>query len=397
MAADGAGATMSETIETFDGEVSGTPPLSDEILSDVPPRRGVALLAAADGSAIQLLTAADMRARVRNRIHAPDEQTRRNMPDLGKVTSRVAWKLASGHFETDLYFFELARRYWPDEYPGMLAFKPAWFVHVDPEAEVPRFERTRRPEETHGRRFGPFPSGKSAQRFCDIIRDGFYLCRDVRMLRKAPQGQPCAYGQMDRCLGACCGRISMAEYRRVVAEAADFAVGRRGGHIEQLRRRMREASESLLFERAAAYKARLERLSELEEPDFQHVAPLDEFRFVLVQPYTGRKAKVFFADCEKVTPAEVLTYPPDEGKLREMLDRAQQRMTSAACEDEPARWRMGLLCRYLFSSPRRKGLILRLRDNLEAAELAGAIRDSSDVLGLKPPPPKRDKGNTSHR
>lgn len=388
---------MSETTGTFDGEVRGDPPLSDEILANIPSRRGVAMLAAADGSPIQLLTAADMRERVRNRIHTPDEKTRRNMPDLGTVTARVAWKLASGHFETDLHFLELARRYWPEEYTEMLAVKPGWFVQVDPDAEFPRFERTRRPGQTRGRCLGPFPNGKSARRFCDILRDGFYLCRDVRMLRKAPHGQPCAYGQMDRCLGACYGRISMAQYRRVVAEAADCAVGARRGHIEELRRRMREASESLNFEQAAAYKARLDRLTELDALAFEHVAPLEEFRFVLVQPHTARKAKVFFADCARITPAEVVTYPPKEEKLRAMLQRARQLLTCGSPPDEPARWRMGLVCRYLFSSPRRKGLIVRLRSDLDAAELAGAVRDSADVLGLKPRAPKEDKGNTSHR
>ncbi|MGC9455423.1 MAG: UvrB/UvrC motif-containing protein [Phycisphaerae bacterium] len=388
---------MSEITEEFDGEVKGVPPLSDELLSRIPPRRGVALLSGHDEHPIQLLPAADMRSRVRGRILTPDEETRRNMPDLGKVTSRVAWKLAAGHFETDLYFFELARRYWPDEYTDMLAFKPAWFVHVDPQAEFPRFERTRRPGEARGRYLGPFPGGKSAQRFCDVIRDGFYLCRDMRTLRKAPHGRPCAYGQMDRCLGACYGRITMEEYRRVVAEAADFAVGRRRGHIEELRRRMREASEALRFEQAAACKARLDRLAELDESDFEHVAPLEEFRFVLVQPYTARKAKVFFADCRRVTPAEVLAYPPEEAKLDSLLVSARRRLSGDGPEDEAARWRMGLVCRYLFISPQRRGLILRLRDGLDAPQLACAIGDSADVLGLKPPPSKEPKGNTSHR
>lgn len=386
---------MSETIDSFDGEVHGSPPLSDELLSRVPARRGVALLGGADDYPIQLLPAADMRARVRNRIHAPDEQTRRNMPDLGRITQKVSWKLAGGHFETDLYFLEISRRLWPDEYTGMLGWKPPWFVHVDPRSAVPQFVRTRRPGQEQGRYLGPFPGGKSAQRFCDILRDGLYLCRDVAMLRNAPDGRRCAYGQMDRCLGACYGRISMDEYRREVARAADFAVGRREGHLDELRRRMREASKELHFEQAAAFKARLDRLAEMDEPDFQHVAPLEEFRFVLIQPHTARKAKVFYVDCSSITGGEILAYPPSEEQLRKVLRLGRERTEQTAGAEKPDIWRMGLLCRYLFSSPRRRGVILRLRDDLDIGELREAVSASADDLGLRPPPSETDKENTS--
>ncbi len=376
---------MSETTDSFDGEVQGPPPLSDEMLARIPARRGVALLSTGEDRPIQLLPAADMRSRVRNRILRPDEQTRRNMPDLGRITGKVAWKLTDGHFETDLRFFELARRLWPDEYAEMLAWKPPWFVHVDPSADIPHFVRTRQAPTGFGRYLGPFPNARAAERFCDILRDGFYLCRDWQVLRDAPNGDPCAYGQMGRCLGACHGRVSMVEYRQAVAKAAEFATGGRREHLDELRRRMREASDKLRFERAAGYKARLDRLAELDGPDYRHVAPLEEFRFVLVQPCTARKAKVFLADPGDVAYLGKLAYPPPTRRLEDMLPCMLAASPGRRPPDTAGWWRMGLVSRYLFSGPRRGGLILRLTEDLSANDLGEAIAASADALGLKEP------------
>jgi excinuclease ABC subunit C len=386
---------MSDATQTFDGEVAGPPPLTDEQLRQVPARRGVALLAGEGDKPIQLLTAADMRARVRNRIQKPEKEPSRNLPDLRPVTCKVAWKLAGGHFETDLYFFEVSRRLWPDEYTGMLSWKPPWFVHVDPSADVPRFSSTRRRPAGGGRHLGPFPTGKAAEAFCDILRDGFYLCRDAQALRNAPRGERCAYGQMGRCLGACHGRISMDAYRRVVGRAADFATGRRGEYLRELRERMQEASGDLRFEEAAGFKARLDRLAELDAPAYRHVAPLERFRFVLVQPRTARTAKVFFAHRGAVAGGEPLDYPPAGRQLRAALERMRAHAARREPLDEAGWWRMGLLSRQLFSAPRRRGLMLRWHEGLSERELGEAVRRAADAIGLRESP--AGKGNTSHR
>ena len=47
---------------------------------------------------------------------------------------------------------------------------------------------------------------------------------------------------------------------------------------------------------------------------------------------------------------------------------------------------MGLVAHYLFASPRRRGVILPLREGLTPEGVLKAIQESGEALGLKRPP-----------
>lgn len=370
----------------FDGELPVSARVADSQLAKLPAKRGVALLVGRQGRPVVLLPAADMRSRVRNRLQNPDRLQRRNMPDLAEITERIFWKRAWGYFENDLNYFELARAIWPTTYTKLTAWKPAWFVHVDTEARFPNFVRTREVFGAPGRYFGPFVDGRSAERFVEVIRDAFDLCRDYSRLVRSPRGRACSYAQIGKCLSPCDGGITMDEYRRVVTRAAGFASGadKREGLKKQLRERMSQASEKLLFEEASAVKARLERLAEFETPVYRHVGPAEEFRFVLVQPGESRdRARVFLIDRGAIAPAAALEYPPRAEQVRAVLDRMVALVGARHVVGRTERWRMGLVSRYIYSSERRRGLIVRWRESLGCDELAAEIETSADLLGLR--------------
>ena len=463
---------MTEWAALFDGQLGLSPAPLDEALGKLPARRGLALLVAEGERPVLLLPAADLRARVAGRLKNPDEQERRRMPDLAAITRKVLWRLAGSHFECDLRFLEISRKLWPDSYAELLAWRPAWFIGVDLRADYPHFARTQEvlrrgegvsPSRIAGilpasvssassvpsssssssssqssvlpsdpvadctggtpmlrqRFFGPFPSGLAAQRFIEALADGFLLCRDARCLRQAPHGRRCSYGQMGKCLCACDGSISSADYRAVVARAADFVAGDRRPAIAALQQEMRQAAADLQFERAAALKARLARMGDLNGPDFAYVAPAEEFRFLLVQRGPKRrKLAAFLADTASIRSAGEVDYPPKAEQLQKLVGRAclpdkhvhdlpgKQRRASmpALLGGEPAvaspsdathgtlkpprfadKWAMGLVAHYLFAGPRRRGLILPVRADLTAEALAQEIEKSAESLGIKKP------------
>lgn len=88
---------------------------------------------------------------------------------------------------------------------------------------------------------------------------------------------------MGRCVGPCDGTVSLEEYGRIVADAAqtlaapDVAIARLSGQ-------MVAASAELDFERAAALKQRLTELEALRKRPFEHAAPLDRFRWLAMTP-----------------------------------------------------------------------------------------------------------------
>lgn len=379
----------------FDGHLAVCPPIDDATLTHVPAKRGLLLLLGEDDRPLILLTAADLRGRLRGRLAAPaDGQTPSRRVDWRQVTREVLWKLTDSHFETDFHYLEIARGIWPEGLAKLLAWRPARFVHVDAAARVPHFAKVNRLSPPPGLCLGPFPTARSAQGFIDAIEDGFDLCRDSGRLAQAPRARPCAYRQMGRCLGVCDGSIDMDAYRAAVARAAAFAAGDRASFLGELEAKMKHASAELRFEQAAALKTRLERLRSLDSPAYAHVDEGEAFQFILVQRGARKAAKVFLADGGLIVPADPLAWPLKAGELSALLHRMAQLVADA---DAPGRydpWRVALVASYLLAGPQRRGVILRWR-GLTAEALGDAVTQFSQVLGLTRPCGPAGSGNAA--
>jgi excinuclease UvrABC nuclease subunit len=369
------------------------PPVSDDDLAALPAKRGIVVLLAEGDRPILLLPAADMRRRTANRLRDPDQQELSRQPDLHNIVRRIAWKRSHSHFQTDLDYLDLARVMWPDEYAGMLAWKPAWFVHVDLEQDYPCFTRTRDVFGKRGRYLGPFPDGRSAGSFIDALQDAFDLCRDIKCLRSSPHGRQCSYGQMGRCLSPCDGSISAGAYRQAVAEVCAFAVTKDSSPIvRRLEDRMRESARELQFEKAAADKLRLERLKQFDDARFARVRPAEEFRFLMIEHGPKpRELCTFFVELGAVEHGPVLKYPPEPQFLEDLL-RLRGSFSPGPFGDAGfMRRRMGLVSHYLFSPPRRGGIIIRYHDGLSAQDLAAAIESAAEEMKLPQPKKQADQ------
>ena len=390
---------MADWMRMFDGHLPVAPPLGEEHLREIPAKRGVFALLAEDDKPIVLLTAADIRARIRHRLQHPEPDHRGRSADLRQITRKVVYKLAGSYFETDLQYLEIARTMHPRAWRSLVAWKPAWFVRVDPDEPFPHFAHTRDVFATAGRYFGPFPSGRDAGAFVDALQDAFDLCRDLRCLRQAPHAQPCPYLQMNRCLGPCCGQIDMEAYREVVARATDFAAGRRDDFHNDLKRQMAAAAAALAFEKAASIKTRLERLGAFDSPAYRHVAPAETFRFLLVQQgLSRREARVFLVDRGHVAAGRDLDYPLQARQLAGACTRMAGHCTRERSDDADP-WRMGLVARYLLCSDQRRGLILRWDENVTPEALGEAMEGAKGDLKLRAPArrKKADKGKNAER
>ena len=59
-----------------------------------------------------------------------------------EIVRTIAWQRVDSAFEADVVYLEAARQHFPQTYQGMIGMRPAWFLHVNPEAEFPRYTRT---------------------------------------------------------------------------------------------------------------------------------------------------------------------------------------------------------------------------------------------------------------
>ncbi|MCC7237729.1 MAG: excinuclease ABC subunit UvrC [Bryobacterales bacterium] len=113
--------------------------------------------------------------------------------------------------------------------------------------------------------YGPYFPGNLAHRLLNFIHRSFLVpsCH-VDLTRK--HAAPCLEYHIHRCLGPCVeGLTTEAEYASAVRDAQMFLDGRNRDLLVQLRTRMEDASENLLFEKAAAMRDLISTVEELDQ------------------------------------------------------------------------------------------------------------------------------------
>ncbi len=276
---------------------------------------GVYLLTDAEDRIIQLASAGNLRRALQVRLAPPTEGEAqpagvptRKRADLRQIVRKIRWRTAHSAFEISYEYWRLARALLPDGYLKQVAFGPAWFAHVDPTAEIPRFVVGKVLRSPPGIDLGPFFTNADATRFVQVLEDGFDLCRYHHILEQAPRGTACAYFDMGKCPAPCDGSIPMTRYREMIADALAFAAGERKPTYERCEAGMREAAARQAYEHAGKLKQRLERLREIEHKSFAQAAPIERFNYLIVQRGGGRtRVRPFFVRGGAIAPGEAVS------------------------------------------------------------------------------------------
>src|SRR3954451_11165654 len=213
---------MTESGTIFESRVDFDPAGDFEaFLRQAPAKWAVYLLTDADGRPVQLLCVKNLRYSLKRRLGPSDENaTPSKRVDYRDFVRQVYWRRVDSAFEADWVYYEAARRVFPRTYQGMVGFRPAWFVHVNPEARFPRYTKTTDLTIKSGLLIGPVEDKHAAARLMQLAEDSFDLCRYYQVLVEAPHGRACAYKEMGKCPAPCDGSISMEQYRRLVGWSA---------------------------------------------------------------------------------------------------------------------------------------------------------------------------------
>lgn len=313
----------------------------------------------------------------------PASSAAKRRADLSQIVRRIRWQPAHSAFEITYEYLRISRCVLPDTYLKNVAFGPAWFVHVDPAASIPRFTVSKLVASGPGTTLGPVATQADANKFVQILEDAFDLCRYIHILEQAPHGQPCAYYEMGRCPAPCGGLVPMERYREMIQAALRFAAGERRGQCEEWEAQMREAAGTLAFERAAAIKQRIDRVKGLDHAAYRFVRPVQAFSWLIVQRGGGRtRVKPFFVRAGRLQPGDTIRLKDLDTVVPEWIRALQE---SEAELPEPAAgsdterlqelsediWLVShFLCRR-----ERTGLFLDAADLPDAVELAEMIRN----------------------
>ncbi|MGA3067100.1 MAG: hypothetical protein ABSF29_09660 [Tepidisphaeraceae bacterium] len=356
---------MSQVREILRSAIEFNPQDDFEVfLRQAPAKWAVYLLADAEERPLQLLCVKNLRYSLKHRLGEDDPAQLSKRANLRQVVRKISWRRVDSAFEADIVYYESARQIFPETYRGMVGFRPAWFLHVNPEAKFPRYVKTRDLDEKPGVYLGPLDDKHAAARLIELVEDSFDLCRYYNILTESPHGRACAYKEMGKCPAPCDGSISIEQYRRLIEWSAQTIVDP-GHFVREQKNRMAAASEELRFELAAKIKTFVEQVSQFGKGAFRHVRRLADFAYVTLQPGPGAGlAKVFLilpghveelADliCEPARPSEL---------MRLILWTAEHRPSAAADAEQ-----IGVVAHHLFGPKQTGGVFIPLADISEGA------------------------------
>ena len=346
-----------------------------ERAQSLPTGPGVYLFKSERGRVLYVGKAQNLRNRVRQYVSGGDGRIR--IPSLLDRAVDVDVVVTPNVKDALLLENELIKQHKPPFNVRLRDDKQYLALRLDSRETWPRVTEVRRFADDGAQYFGPYTSSVSLKDALSNLRRIFPLrvCRDGTFKDYARRGRPCIEYEMKRCAGPCCGLVESQDYRQLVEGTALFLRGRSSELVDELRRRMEEASRSEHFEEAARIRDRIaavERTVERQQIVAERAIDRDVFalardggevevqvlhvregRVVGTQGYaltnvelddgdliTSFLGQYYAGAAERPVPAEVLTSAPvdDDGALEALFaERVRRRVWLRAPQRGPAR------------------------------------------------------------
>ena len=237
--------------------------LIDEQLKQLPNSPGVYLMKDAEGNILYVGKAANLHHRVRSYFSAGQKLS----PKLQRMIARVNdvdFFVTGSEQEALILELNLIKRHHPRYNVRLKDDKTFPYLKIDLNQDWPRVHITRRLEEDGGRYFGPFASAKSVRQTLKVIKGIFPFHSCSRTITGADT-RPCLAYHINRCLGPCIGAVSKQEYAEVIKQVILFLEGKQEKIVRELESKMKEASDSLDFEKAALLRDQLQAVNRVVE------------------------------------------------------------------------------------------------------------------------------------
>ncbi|PCJ48329.1 MAG: excinuclease ABC subunit C [Gammaproteobacteria bacterium] len=126
----------------------------------------------------------------------------------------------------------------------------------------PRLSLHRGAKRAKGNYFGPFPGVGAAKESLNLLQK-LFLVRQCTNSYYANRSRACLQYQIKRCSAPCVDYINEDDYAQDVSMTKLFYQGQNEQVMDDLAKRMEQASEQLAFEEAARYRDQISRMREL--------------------------------------------------------------------------------------------------------------------------------------
>ncbi len=233
------------------------------ILDTAPLKPGCYLMKDTEGKVIYVGKAINLRNRLRSYFHDSsqiDHKTRKLVSHI----IEIEWIVVGSELEALILEMNLIKKYRPHYNVRLVDDKSYPYIKVHWSDPFPKVTVTRQMARDGSRYYGPYTSVWAVHQTLDVLRHIFpYLTCD-RVITGMDE-RACLYYDIKLCCAPCIGKIDQAGYRQMIDDLGQFLEGHTEPIVSRLRVEMEQASEQLLFERAATLRNQIQAIERVVE------------------------------------------------------------------------------------------------------------------------------------
>ncbi|WP_373505573.1 excinuclease ABC subunit UvrC [Aestuariivirga sp.] len=245
-------------IDALSGQSATGADLIRDFVSRLPGKPGVYRMYDAKGDVIYVGKARNLKNRVSNYTRLWGHTNR--IAAMIALTANMEFVTTSTEAEALLLEANLIKKLKPRFNVVLRDDKSFPYILIAKDHAVAQLVKHRGARNRKGNYFGPFASAGSVNRAINTLQKAFLLrsCTDSVYANRT---RPCLLYQIKRCAAPCVNYIEKAPYDELVKEAEAFLNGKSQTVKAELAQQMEAAAEALDFERAAAYRDRIQAMS----------------------------------------------------------------------------------------------------------------------------------------
>ena len=222
---------------------------------DIPAKPGVYIYRDRFGTVIYVGKAANLRHRMSQYFQA-SRMNRADPKQRSLLNSIHDWDFFVVKNEDEALILEskLIKEYAPQYNILMRDDKRFLLVKINLKEDFPRLGLARVRKDDGCKYFGPFPKGSALRSTIEFLSAYFGLRTCKPNTPDENTRKHCLKRIVKDCLEPCSGKVSSREYHEHVDKMLQVLNGSPGPVIEELEKKMREAAEKKLFEKAARFR-----------------------------------------------------------------------------------------------------------------------------------------------
>lgn len=232
----------------------------EEELKKLPHKPGVYIMRNKEDEIIYVGKAISLRNRVRQYFRKTDKTAR--IEKMVSLIDHFEYIVVDNEAEALILECNLIKKNRPKFNVLLKDDKTYPYIKIDVKSDYPGVFITRMVVNDGSKYFGPYANPGAAKEMVDFIKQK-YKIRNCKMLKE--RTRPCLNYHIHKCLAPCMGYVTKEEYQKQINEIMDLLEGKIDKIVKELEKQMKEASEKLDFELAAALRDRIQAITRVSE------------------------------------------------------------------------------------------------------------------------------------